>query len=79
MLFGVIGISIYYSIPNVGDYTAEEGEKYWDVVSFPLFMSTFVYGIGSFNGVLSNESALKNPRQVEFFFILFYFIFFIFV
>lgn len=31
-------------------------------MEFPLFMSTLVYALGGFNGVLSNESTLTDPK-----------------
>ena len=61
MVFGVIGISLWYSIPDFGAYW--EHEKYFDFSQLPLFMTTYVYGIGGFNGVLGNAGSLAKPKQ----------------
>jgi len=59
-IFGVMGLSYYYGLPHLGEY---EETNHWNFKGFPLFMSTLVYAIGGFNGVLSNESTLADPSN----------------
>ncbi|KAH3767373.1 solute carrier family 36 (proton-coupled amino acid transporter) [Pelomyxa schiedti] len=65
-IFGVLGVSYYYAIPNLdaAHYTATVAINYKQV---PLFLSTLLYSSGAgFNSVISCESTLKEPKKAWF-------------
>ncbi|KAH3765750.1 aromatic and neutral amino acid transporter [Pelomyxa schiedti] len=64
-VFGVMGLSYYYAIPNLDQaHYAETVSANW--AALPLFLSTLLYSCGSsFNSVISCESTLKKPGEAS--------------
>ena len=61
-VFGVMGVSYYYAFQNM-DRAHYDATVAADWTSLPLFLTTLLYATGGFNGVISCEATLKNPRN----------------
>eukprot|EP01105_Mastigella_eilhardi_P016234 TRINITY_DN3705_c0_g1_i1.p1 TRINITY_DN3705_c0_g1~~TRINITY_DN3705_c0_g1_i1.p1 ORF type:complete len:465 (+),score=108.32 TRINITY_DN3705_c0_g1_i1:34-1395(+) len=62
-VFGVMGVSYYYGIPQIPDnFRNTVG---FNFTTLPLFLTNVLYALGGYNGLVGCESTLQEPRNAK--------------